>query len=64
MPRMLDRGVILLPVSLHQVDPGEELVGGQDTQQPFARDAEKARQAGAAADEYGIEPLVEQLVQR
>ena len=43
-------------VRLHQVDPGEELVGRVDADQVLARDVHEARQPGSDADEDGIEP--------
>ena len=60
---MADRGLAVGQVGLHQVDAGEELVGGVDALEALARDAHEAGQAGAGADEHGLEAhVVEQLV--
>ena len=45
------RGLVVLQVGLHQVDPGEELVGRQDAEHVLAGHIHEARQTGAGADE-------------
>ena len=58
-----DGSVCALPVGLHQVDAGEELVGGVDALQVLAGDVHEHGQAGAGADEHGLElHLLHQLV--
>ena len=60
---MLDGGVVIVAVGLHQVDAGQVLVGGVDAQQALAGDPEEAGQAGAGAQEDGLVALVgEQLI--
>ena len=60
---VLDRRVVILAVGLHEVDAGQELVGGVNAEQVLARDAEKAGQTGAGAEEHGLKAFLgEQLV--
>ena len=50
-------------VRLHQVDAGQELVGGVDALQVLAGDVHEHGQTGAGADEHGLEAvLLHQLV--
>ena len=59
---MADGGGRIGLVGLHQVDPGEELVGGIDAGQVLAGDVHEAGQARAAADEHRLKALCKQLV--
>ena len=60
---VLDGGVVIVPVGLHQVDAGQVLVGGVHAQQALAGDAQEPGQTGTGAQEHGLEALVgEQLV--
>ena len=54
----MDRGEIVRTESLHQVVAGQELVGGEDAVGVLARDAHEAGQAGAGADEHGLEAFL------
>ena len=51
----MDRREIVVSVGLHEVVPGQELVGGEDAVGILARDAHEAGQTGARADENGFE---------
>ncbi len=62
--RLENRRVVVLPVSLHQVDPREELVGGVDAHKALPRDVHEPRKAGPRADEHGLKAVLEQLVDR
>ena len=58
-----DGGVAVLAVGLHQVDTGQELVGGIDALQVLAGDVHEHGQARAGADEHGLKAvLLHQLV--
>ena len=56
-------GTMVAAEALHQVDTGQILVGGENAHQALAGDAGEHGQAGAGADEDGLELLfLEQLV--
>ena len=60
---VLDRRVVIFAVSLHEVDTGQELVGGVNAEQVLARNAEEAGQTRAGAEEHGLKAFLgEQLV--
>ena len=52
---MLDGGVGVGLIGLHQVDTGQELVGGVDAPVVDAGDVHEHGQARAGADEHGLE---------
>ena len=58
----LDGGVIVVPVGLHQVGAGEQLVGGIDAHQVLAGDVQELGQACAGANEDGLVALLKELV--
>ena len=53
-----DGGIGALLVGLHQVDAGEELVGGVHTLEVLAGDVHEHGQARAGTDEHGLEALL------
>ena len=55
---MLDGSVGIGLIGLHQVDTGQELVGGENTLVVDTGDVHEHRQAGAGADEHGLEALL------
>ena len=59
---LLDGRIVIVPVGLHQVHAGEELVCGVHAQQILAGDVQKLGQTSAGADEHGLIAVLEQLV--
>ena len=59
---VLDGGLGVVLVGLHQIDAGQELVGGVHALEGLARDAHEAGQASAGADEHGLVAHLKQLV--
>ena len=57
-----ERGVVALVVSVHEVDAGEELVGGEHAAVAQTGDVLELRQAGARADEHGLVLVVAEEV--
>ena len=59
---VLDGGVVIVAVGLHEVDAGEKLIGGIHAQQILAGDVQELRQTSAGADEHGLIPVGEKLI--
>ena len=58
------RGLVVGAQALHEVDPGEELVGAHHVEQVLAGDVHEPRQPGTGADEDPVEAGVAQVLQR
>ena len=60
--RVVDRGVCVFLVCLHQIDAGQVLVRRVNAVRVLARHADKGRQTGAGTDENRFKTVAEQLV--
>ena len=59
---MLNRRIVIIAVSLHEVYAGEKLVCGVNAEQVLAGDVQELGQTCAGADEHCLKAVLEQLV--
>ena len=59
---VLEGGVVIIAVGLHEVGAGENLVGGVDAEEVFARDVQELGQAGTGTDVDSLKTVFKELV--